>query len=75
MAALANRELSAEELRAYCQANVSRYKVPRYVSIVGTYPITATGKVKKFELRDQLVRELASAESRREDLDAVAVQE
>jgi fatty-acyl-CoA synthase len=47
-----------DEMRDYCRAKISRYKVPRYVRFVEQYPMTASGKVKKFELRALLIKEL-----------------
>lgn len=46
------------ELRDYCRASISRQKVPRYIRFVDGFPLTASGKVKKFELKDSLIREL-----------------
>jgi fatty-acyl-CoA synthase len=51
-------QASEEELRDYCRANISRQKVPKYIRFVTQYPLTASGKVKKFELREQLIKEL-----------------
>ncbi len=51
-------QLTKEELRDYCRANISRHKVPKYFKFVTAYPLTASGKIKKFELRDQLIKEL-----------------
>jgi fatty-acyl-CoA synthase len=47
-----------EEIREYCRANISRQKTPKYIRFVEAFPLTASGKVKKFELREQLIREL-----------------
>ncbi len=47
-----------EELRAYCHANISRQKTPKYIRFVTGFPLTASGKVKKYELREQLITEL-----------------
>ena len=47
-----------EDLREYCRANISRQKVPKYIRFVTGFPLTASGKVKKFELREQLIKEL-----------------
>jgi fatty-acyl-CoA synthase len=47
-----------EELCAYCKANISRHKVPKYFRFVEAYPLTMSGKVQKFILRDQLIKEL-----------------
>ena len=47
-----------EEIRSYCKANISRHKVPKYYTFVTAYPLTASGKIKKFELREQLIKDL-----------------
>jgi fatty-acyl-CoA synthase len=47
-----------EELRAYCRDRISRFKVPRYVKLVDRFPMTVTGKVQKYVMREQAVREL-----------------
>ncbi|KAK0413046.1 hypothetical protein QR680_006565 [Steinernema hermaphroditum] len=45
--------LTVEELKAYCKGKIAHYKIPRYVLFKkeSDFPITATGKVKKYELR------------------------
>jgi fatty-acyl-CoA synthase len=50
--------LTEDEVRGYCRANLSRHKLPRYIRFVTDYPQTPSGKVKKFELRQQLMDEL-----------------
>ena len=45
------RALSAAEIRAYAEGKLARYKIPRYVRIVEDFPMTASGKVRKVELR------------------------
>ncbi|MGI4795015.1 MAG: AMP-binding protein [Janthinobacterium lividum] len=42
----------AAELRAFARASFSRHKVPRYIEVIDAFPQTASGKVKKFELRE-----------------------
>ncbi|TCP53340.1 fatty-acyl-CoA synthase [Tumebacillus sp. BK434] len=44
--------LTAEELREYCLDKISRFKIPRYFEFVEGYPMTASGKVQKFKLRE-----------------------
>ena len=44
--------LDVEEVRAFCTERLAKYKVPRYLIVVDELPRTASGKVKKFELRD-----------------------
>ena len=46
------------EIREYCRASISRQKVPKYIRFVTAFPMTASGKVKKFELKEQLIKEL-----------------
>jgi fatty-acyl-CoA synthase len=57
-----NESLTEDELRDFCRANISRYKVPKYITFVTEYPMTASGKIKKFELREQLIQELGLSE-------------
>ena len=47
-----------EEVRRYCRDGISRHKVPKYIRFVTSLPLTASGKVKKFELKEQLIKEL-----------------
>jgi fatty-acyl-CoA synthase len=49
---------SAEEIREFCQGEIARYKVPRYITFVDSYPMTASGKIQKFKLREQAISEL-----------------
>jgi fatty-acyl-CoA synthase len=46
------------EIRAYCQGQIAHYKIPRYVRFVDAFPMTVTGKIQKFEIRDAMIREL-----------------
>ncbi|MEK6288973.1 MAG: AMP-binding protein [Acidobacteriota bacterium] len=50
------------EIIAYCRDGISRHKVPKYVQFVTSFPLTASGKVKKFELKEQLIKELGLEE-------------
>jgi fatty-acyl-CoA synthase len=45
---------TAEKIREFCRGQIAHYKVPRYVKFVDSFPMTVTGKVQKFMLR-QLV--------------------
>ncbi|MBI2516321.1 MAG: AMP-binding protein [Opitutae bacterium] len=53
-----------EELRAYCQGQIARYKIPRYFRFVDKFPMTVTGKIQKFILRKQVADELGLQEVR-----------
>ena len=45
---------SAEEIREFCRGQIAHYKVPRYVRFVDSFPMTVTGKVQKYVLRQQM---------------------
>jgi fatty-acyl-CoA synthase len=47
-----------EEIRAFCQGQIAHYKVPRYVKFVDGFPMTVTGKIQKFLMREQMIEEL-----------------
>jgi fatty-acyl-CoA synthase len=47
-----------EEISQYCRDGISRHKVPKFYRFVSAFPLTASGKVKKFELRDMLIKEM-----------------
>jgi fatty-acyl-CoA synthase len=51
-----------EEIRAFCKGQIAHYKVPRYVRFVENYPMTVTGKIQKFVLRETMTRELGLVE-------------
>jgi fatty-acyl-CoA synthase len=51
-------ELTEDEVREYCKDGISRHKVPKFVRFIESFPLTASGKVKKFELREQLLKEM-----------------
>jgi fatty-acyl-CoA synthase len=49
---------TAEEIRAFCQGQIAHYKIPRYVKFVDGFPMTVTGKIQKFIMREQTISEL-----------------
>lgn len=51
------------EIREYCRSGISRHKVPIYIRFVTEFPLTASGKVKKYELKAQLIKELGLKEA------------
>lgn len=53
------KSLTAEDVRDYCRDRIAHFKIPRYVKFVDDFPMTITGKVKKFEMRRIMARELA----------------
>ena len=50
--------LTEQELRDYCKGQISHQKIPRYIQFVDSYPMTASGKVQKFVLRERAIKEL-----------------
>jgi fatty-acyl-CoA synthase len=46
------------EIRAFCQGQIAHYKVPRHVRFVAEFPMTVTGKIQKYLLREQLASDL-----------------
>ena len=47
-----------EEIREFCRGQIAHYKIPRYVKFVDSFPMTVTGKVQKFKMRETAVQEL-----------------
>ena len=48
----------AEEIREFCQGKIAHYKVPRYIKMATEFPMTATGKIQKFRMREMAIEEL-----------------
>src|ERR687889_1022724 len=57
--------LTDEDVKEYCRENIAHYKVPEYVDYVEEYPMTASGKIQKYKLREAAVERynLATAET------------
>jgi fatty-acyl-CoA synthase len=49
---------SEEEIRAFCRGQIAHYKVPRYIKFVDEFPMTVTGKIQKFIMRERMISEL-----------------
>jgi fatty-acyl-CoA synthase len=47
-----NVVFTPEDVRDYCKDKIARYKIPRYVFFVNEYPLTGSGKIQKFKLRE-----------------------
>ena len=50
--------ISEDEIRAFCKDHIAYFKVPRYIRMVENFPMTVTGKVQKFKMREQMENEL-----------------
>ena len=55
-------ELDQAAIAEFCQGRIAHYKVPRYVQCVSEFPLTVTGKVQKFKLRELAVESLGLRE-------------
>jgi fatty-acyl-CoA synthase len=53
--------LTEDDLKGYCQGKIAHYKVPRYIRFTDSFPMTVTGKVQKYLMREQAVAELGLA--------------
>ena len=51
-------QVTAEELKEFCKGQIAHYKVPRYFKFVDAFPMTVTGKIMKFQMREQSTQEL-----------------
>jgi fatty-acyl-CoA synthase len=52
------QEVTDEELREWCRGRIASFKIPRYWRFVDEFPMTVTGKVQKFKMREASVAEL-----------------
>jgi fatty-acyl-CoA synthase len=53
--------LTEQDLASYCKGQIATYKIPRFWKIVDAFPMTVTGKVQKFRMREMAVEELSLA--------------
>jgi fatty-acyl-CoA synthase len=49
-------QVSEAELREFCKGQIAKHKIPRYVEFVNAYPITASGKIQKYRLREKFIK-------------------
>jgi fatty-acyl-CoA synthase len=49
--------VTGEEIREFCQGKIAHFKIPQYVGFVDSFPMTVTGKVQKFKLREMAITE------------------
>jgi fatty-acyl-CoA synthase len=50
--------LTEDEVREFCRGRIAHFKIPRYVKFVDSFPMTVTGKVQKFKMRELAIEEL-----------------
>lgn len=49
------QEATSEEIKEFCKDKISKHKIPRYVEFTASYPMTASGKIQKFRLKEQAI--------------------
>ncbi len=59
----AGETLTAEEVREFCRDQIAHYKVPRHIRFVDEFPMTVTGKMQKFIMRERMAAELGVKEA------------
>ena len=59
--------MTEDDVRDFCRDKIANYKIPKYVTFVEGYPMTASGKIQKFKMREMAIKELQL-----EDADATA---
>jgi len=48
-------DINEGDVKDFCRGQIARYKIPKYVAFVDTFPLTASGKVQKYKLQEQSV--------------------
>lgn len=52
-------DLSEEDVRSFCEGNIAHFKIPFYIRFVESFPMTVTGKIQKFKMREAMEKEVA----------------
>ena len=51
-------QATPEDIQGFCRGQIAHYKIPRYIKFVTAFPMTVTGKIQKFIMREQMIAEL-----------------
>ncbi len=54
--------VTPDDIKDFCRGNIAHYKIPRYIKFVDDFPMTVTGKIQKFAMREQMIAELGLQE-------------
>jgi fatty-acyl-CoA synthase len=60
----AGQSATPEEIREFCKGQIAHYKIPRYIEFVPDFPMTITGKIQKFVMREQTIGKLGLKEQK-----------
>ena len=58
------QDCTEDDIRDYCRDQIAHYKVPRYIRFVSGFPMTVTGKIQKFKIRDEMKNQLGLEEDK-----------
>ena len=47
--------MEASDIKTYCYGKIAYFKVPKYIKLVDNYPMTVTGKVQKFKMKEEMI--------------------
>jgi fatty-acyl-CoA synthase len=56
--------VTADDIRKFCEGQIAHYKIPRHIKFVDEFPMTVTGKIQKFVMREATMRELGLSEQK-----------
>lgn len=59
-----HESLTAGDVKEFCAGQIAHYKVPRHIKFVDSFPMTVTGKMQKFIMREEMAREMGAVEAR-----------
>ncbi len=51
-------DLSTEDIKEFCRGQITHFKIPHHIKLVSEFPMTVTGKMQKFVMRDEMAREI-----------------
>jgi fatty-acyl-CoA synthase len=52
------QDATLDEIRDYCRGQIATYKIPHYIRFTAEFPMTVTGKIQKFRMREEMMKEL-----------------
>lgn len=55
---------SEQDIRDFCKGQIAHYKIPRYIRFVDSFPMTVTGKIQKFQIREKMKAELGLSDAK-----------
>lgn len=59
-----NEKAVEDEIKEFCRDKISYYKIPKYLKFVDEFPMTVTGKIQKFKMREMAIEELKLEKAR-----------